>query len=471
MKKVFSIFLAVLMLCTVLTACNNTSGNDDPTPTTAPDGTPTPSVDVTEGGKYMDAEYPYETLKLPAYTFTAPTVTIISNNDHKPDPTKADAITDIYGISYQTKVTTVEQYATTFISMYMADESPEICAFGTPIAMINKGYFLPLEEIIDFSLPLWEELSSNIESIWYKNHIYSINSSVSRGGSRIFFNKQLFEEAGMKTPLEYYEEGNWNWDTYRQLAMDMMVDSDADGIPEIYGAFLETGQFLYSSGVDYISVEKDGTVINNVMSEAISRAVNIYTEMYDLPCMYIGNDGLKAFNSGSVAMATSGMWTIKAYMSDLAKSGNLGVVPFPKDPATEEYFIPEDFTTSVAYSIPSNSKNANAAAAWLCGSRYNKIIDDLDTADEEEWASLSLSEQVDTYGYPYEIQQFLQNEFYGENRDKFTGVNFVAMQFSFANRFSGEFWFRPLMGEPWATIAAEIEPQINEFIDELVNAE
>ena len=50
----------------------------------------------------------------------------------------------------------------------------------------------------------------------------------------VFFNKTMFEDYGMETPLELYEAGEWTWETFRQSAMDVM-DYDEEGNVTVWG--------------------------------------------------------------------------------------------------------------------------------------------------------------------------------------------------------------------------------------------
>jgi multiple sugar transport system substrate-binding protein len=52
----------------------------------------------------------------------------------------------------------------------------------------------------------------------------------------IAFNKELFAKAGVKTPLEYYKDGDWTWDRWREVAKAMTVRK-GDTIDQ-YGANL-----------------------------------------------------------------------------------------------------------------------------------------------------------------------------------------------------------------------------------------
>lgn len=454
------------MLLLSFAACGNTnSGNeDDATPTPSTDATPAPGEDVTEGGKYMNYDYPYEQYKLPYYgDFKSKNITIISNSNFKYDSTKEDAVYDVYGLTYETKVTTVEEYATSFISMYMANESPDICKFGMPIAMINKGYFAPLEEIIDFDLAIWTDIKSNIETLWFKDHIYTIANYPARWDNTVYYNKALFEEYGVQDPMELYEQGKWDWNAFRDVAMALTIDSDSDGIPEIYGASFDSGMFVYTTGMDYLTLNRDGTVTNNIQSDNIARAINFVTQLRNEDgCHYDGNDGGEAFGQGKVAMLSAGVW-LRVKFPELLKTGNVGLVPWPKDPVADKYYVSDSMRSD---NIPTNAPNPNASAAYICATRYNRIMTGIE--QKEAWAEykqLPIADQIEKYQYLAWMDEFIFTELYS---DKFTPVNEVASMFSFANKWSGDLWFRPLIGEPWATIAAEIAPAIDAHIEDMM---
>ena len=470
MKRILAVLLAVPMLCLAFTACNNTpAGNDVPTPTQGTDApTDAPEDDETEGGKYMpmDGGYPFEQYKLPAYTdFTSNEILIMTNAEYNSDPTKFDAMRDVYGLTYKTKLISTDQWMTQFISMFMANESADIVlGGGMPLNMINKGYLQPLDELIDFDLPIWQDIKSSIDNLWYKDHIYTMAAKPSRS-EVVFYNKTLFDEIGVKTPDEYYAEGNWTWDTFRQIALDMTIDGDGDGMPEVYGAYVEQGMLLYTSGIDYVTMNKDGTITNNIPSDAMSRAVNTYLQLYDDGILYQGADNHTAFASGQIAMGTIAVWQVKNVCGDMFKNGTIGFVPHPKDPGADKYYLGEDFMGDI---VAANAPNPNAAAAFICSKRYNTIVDALDEEIIAEKEAMTLSEYVDTYGTSYEFDKFLSEELFS---DKLTPVNKVSYNLQIANKWAGDFWFRPLTGEPWATIAEEISPAIDEHISNLLNAE
>ena len=50
------------------------------------------------------------------------------------------------------------------------------------------------------------------------------------GVSMLYYNKTMFEDYGVKTPKEYFAEGNWNWETFQLCLEQTTKDVDADSV-------------------------------------------------------------------------------------------------------------------------------------------------------------------------------------------------------------------------------------------------
>lgn len=50
-----------------------------------------------------------------------------------------------------------------------------------------------------------------------------------------YYNKTLFEKYNVKTPKEYFMEGDWTWDNFQKCIEEVATDTDADGEFDIYG--------------------------------------------------------------------------------------------------------------------------------------------------------------------------------------------------------------------------------------------
>lgn len=50
-----------------------------------------------------------------------------------------------------------------------------------------------------------------------------------------YYNVDMFKEYNVKTPKEYFLEGNWTWDTFQQVMVQMTKDVDGDSKTDTYG--------------------------------------------------------------------------------------------------------------------------------------------------------------------------------------------------------------------------------------------
>lgn len=452
MKKILSIILCA-MLVFYLFACANPQTDEGATPTPADDVTPTQGEDITENGKYLD--YPAANgnmdYRLPALELTSKEIVYLTHVAYtEPDPTTDDALRDGYGITVISNVVGASERITKFITLQMANEGPEIFNYEFMPTLVNKGYCLAWDEYIDFDLGLWTDIRDSIESLRYRGNIYTMGISPSRGCG-IFYNKTIFEDLGLKTPEEYFNDGEWTWDTLRMVAEQTTVDSDGDGIPEVYGYSPDNMEFIWSTGVDMVSFDSNGTVTNNIKSEGIADAVSLYVEMYDRSFSYTGSDCHDMFAKGKIAMNCTGIWR-RATFKDMIAAGDVGVVPYPKVAGLDKYYINEDFAT---YTMAATAKNPMGAAAFLYARRYEKL-----NTKDIDYASMNTQEQIEALGWTYEMQLQYDKMFYGEHTSPVMPT-WVCFEMG---DFMGEIFFRPLLGEPWATIAEEIAPKMDDKI-------
>lgn len=459
MKRLLSCLIIFALLFT-LVACGNTPSNGDATPTPSEDPTETPAmIDLTEGGKYMNYEGAAgnPAHKLQALSgFTSNTITVISNNNHNIESTDFHAFRDVYGLDSQTDLT--NDIITKFISQFMANSSPDIVAFtGINPSLINKGYLADWEQYIDFSLGLWEDLRESIEGVRFGGKIYTVSESAARQGL-VWFNYALFEEQGVKNPMDHYLEGTWDWNTFRDLAKAMTIDADSDGIPEVWGCGIsEPMMFVETTGTMWVSL-KDGQITNNILTEGVARGIQMFADIYNDGSNYDGSDKKEAFGQSKIAMMSSGVWYRVAF-GELIVKGDVGFVPYPKDPESDIYYIPETFGM---LAVPSNAPNPKASAAYAISGRYNYL--NKVTNITAKFDGLSPSEQVELYGWTGDMEKWIYDEF--TNTSTKTPVLSPATFFDISP-WAGDMWFRPLMGEPWSAIAEEIAPAIDDKIAEL----
>lgn len=80
------------------------------------------------------------------------------------------------------------------------------------------------------------------------------------GNMMLYFNKSMFERYDVKSPLEYFNEGNWNWDAFVTCMKAMTKDLDADGTSDTYGLNGDSwGRFVRPNHLD-----DKGAIVNTI---------------------------------------------------------------------------------------------------------------------------------------------------------------------------------------------------------------
>ena len=122
---------------------------------------------------------------------------------------------------------------------------------STIISMVNSGEVCDLGQAHDQNFPIYgaknivQDVSQYVDledGFWYDSctNAFSFGGIPYAMGAEatpvvISYNKTLFEQNGVKTPMEYFEEGNWTWETFRDVALEMTGDTDGDGVNDVYG--------------------------------------------------------------------------------------------------------------------------------------------------------------------------------------------------------------------------------------------
>ncbi|MBD5460037.1 MAG: extracellular solute-binding protein [Lachnospiraceae bacterium] len=251
---------------------------------------------------------------------------------------------------------------------------------GTVISKVNAGEVCDLVQAHDQNFPTYgaknivQDISQYIDlndGFWYDSvtKAFTFNGKSYAAGADaspvvISYNKTLFQQYGQKTPREYFEEGNWTWDTFREVAMAMTGDTDGDGNNDIYGfdwwdSFYV--QMLAANGVATINYgAPDGVVSNYTTPQAIETFTFLQDGYFTDKFIHVPNDDkfISDFKSGKLAMTCEyGFAAITAYECDY----EIDWAPLPTGPSGQKYDCGGALT---GFSIPVTSANPEGAAVF-----------------------------------------------------------------------------------------------------------
>lgn len=213
------------------------------------------------------------------------------------------------------------------------------------------------------------------------DHIYSFNGWDYPNDSGVFYNKRIFEEAGLKNPQELMDEDNWNWTTFIDAAKKLTVDKNGDGKLDQYGlagAHYVLSEFLIYSNDAVVFDEANRKVAFD--SPHAMEALNTLYALYNEHKVVKENEGdawedpAKYFASGTIAMYPGGLWEIEGRLKNKI-ADEWGYVYFPKGPKATGF--KDQITQTAAYVIPKGVKDADVVyKVWEDLQDFDNYLDD-----------------------------------------------------------------------------------------------
>ena len=158
----------------------------------------------------------------------------------------------------------------------------------------------------------------------------------------IFYNRTLMNDLGMKSLQSYVDEGNWNWETFIQVALDANRDTDNDGQIDTWG--LAKADVLDMA----LAANETDLVAGNTHNLEDPKAIEVFNFISRIATEEVarpseGGDWTEPrafFVQGNVLMYPGAMYEASGLMQDLADY-EIGFVPFPKGPSAESYHAVE----------------------------------------------------------------------------------------------------------------------------------
>ena len=200
-------------------------------------------------------------------------------------------------------------------------------------ALVRKGYFSPIDEFYknDPTFDINDYFEHPIDECSYNGKLYGLN--IAFGGQILYYNKDLFKEAGIPDPYQQWKAGKWTWTEYLDAAKKL-TKRDKNGRTLQYGTLMpHHWTVIWSFGGELVSPDYKRCVLDS--PESI-RALQF---MKDLRWKYRVNptpaEGAMSafnFNSGRVAMyfGWSGQTPV---ILENAKGFRWDIAPVPAGPA------------------------------------------------------------------------------------------------------------------------------------------
>lgn len=179
----------------------------------------------------------------------------------------------------------------------------------------------------------------------------------------LYYNKLLFQSAGLEDPRELYDAGNWTWDKIFEQGRKVAKAG------EVYFGHQSEFVNIYGENGYYL---KDGKFYNNLRSANVRKGLELLRKIY------VGNDAIgsmatagqdyvEAFANGKYYVTAEEHSKFPSFAAAAAKSVNLGkdyknvgVVPLPLPAENTSKAYPTGWYTAIA-----SGKGSDPAVAVL----------------------------------------------------------------------------------------------------------
>lgn len=217
-----------------------------------------------------------------------------------------------------------------------------LLAPGWAVAPIANGlvYDLATLDSLDFSESKW--IKNVTEATTYGDSIYGMNAGKPEPKLGVFWNKRLFQEAGLDPDHLYnlQASGEWTWEAFEDVCNTLTRDTNNDGITDQYATVSFSVDLfrgaITSNDARYVGKDADGKYYSGITDpnflEAIQWAVGLIEKGYEMPAPPDSNwDWFgPAFNDGKVAIRVAEEYNSGQALASM--EDDFGFVLFPKGP-------------------------------------------------------------------------------------------------------------------------------------------
>lgn len=228
-----------------------------------------------------------------------------------------------------------DNYLSKLMTMIAGNAGPDVFFCGTDAyrTMAKNGQLLDITDY--FANSEYKEddfLPGTMKLMKVNDRLYGIISCIV--GPVLFYNKDLFDEAGLPYPPSNPDEA-WTWDEFREVAKKL-TKKEGDNVKQ-YGAYgfedvYITTAMLLSNGVQVFNDTYDKMTINTPEAKEVFQAIldlrqvdNAAPEAITLE--KVGMQPHQMLETGRVAMLADGSWSLQ----ELAQMNfDVGMAVLPK---------------------------------------------------------------------------------------------------------------------------------------------
>ena len=212
---------------------------------------------------------------------------------------------------------------------------------NNPINLAIGGYIHRVGDFLDEdyynSLP---SMFRTTEGMMVNGQVYAIEpQNYTIEAIMLFWNKDLFEREGLPNLYELYENGEWTWEKFEEIAVALSKDIDGDGVIDQWGFGTHNdnfANFILTNNTQLVK-EVDGKVVVAFDEPAVVETIEFLRRLYERNGFGLNRGG--GLRDGTVGMT---MDIVQTFSNKKGAMGGdeYGIVPLPKGPNATEHVAP-----------------------------------------------------------------------------------------------------------------------------------
>lgn len=420
---------------------------------------PTTALAVADNAEELRERY-----GLPDLEITSDTVTYLTwDSKTTMDQNLANLLMqEVYGCAIKVVRTTYAELPSKAVNMRLAGNTPDLIKFRNqefPNLIVND-VVADVTDYLDFSDPLYADLKATADTYAYQGRYYAFTTGEMYNNNYIYYWTSYFDDMGLDTPLDLYENGEWTFSAMREMMKDLVIDDDRDGIIDTYALVLHPTYSFSISGEDFVNYDPEtGLYSNNLRSPALAQYFEFLynTGTAGDNTRLMSQEDISCFTAKNAVMMLGEKWVMGSNFYEDIIEGRIGVAPAPQMDGTDAHYAQGRIDV---YWVGKDSANLNGALAYLACCRV--------IAENEDLAR----ELCERYGqsykeWPEEIEALMEEM---NDPEKFT---LLLPKYAGVGTWGDDsFGFFDLTSritqweEPWQTIVEAHYPLLQESINQ-----
>lgn len=250
-----------------------------------------------------------------------------------------------------------------------AGDSPDMFPFEIDYFPLSAymNMFQTIDGVVDTTTEDWSQYRDIMDKFTWGGKNWCAITEI-KMDYVLWYRTSIIEELGLEDPYELYQNGEWTWDKFMEMA-DKFQNSGEDRFA--IDGWRAADHIEATTGVPIVSIE-NGKLKGNLYDPAVERAAafieKIAAEDYRYPWHLRGfSTNLRGWYNGEILFFSDGtaLYETESTASIKKRYGwdndELFFVPFPRDPAADQYYHAMKQT---AYMLVSGAPNVDGFAAW-----------------------------------------------------------------------------------------------------------